>query len=335
MAKNNPPHSYANLVQDIGSLLEEGRSQAYRSVNNILLQTYWGIGQQIVEFEQKGKQKAEYGSKLILRLAKDLKLRFGKGFSRSNIYSMRQLYLHYPNIPDAFGILTWSHYFELLKIENNAIRSFYEQQCLKDKWSVRELKRQKNSMLYERLLISKTPKEILKLSQEGQVVKSAKDIVKNPYILEFLGVSDSIDYSEKDFEQHIIDNLQLFLLELGKGFAFVQRQFRISFGDSHFYVDLVFYHRILKCFVLIDLKVNEVKHTDIGQMNLYLNYFAAEESVQGDNPPIGIVLGNSKDELKMEYALGGITNNLFVSKYQLYLPNKEQLEAVIRKSWKE
>jgi predicted nuclease of restriction endonuclease-like (RecB) superfamily len=278
----------------------------------------------IVEFEQKGNIKAEYGKELLLNLSKELKT-LGKGFSRSNLAYMRQFYLLFPKIPDASGKLTWSHYVEILGVENSLARGFYEKQAEIENWSVRELKRQKNSMLFERVAGSKNPEKALELATKGQQIQQPKDLIKEPFILEFLGIPENYLFSEKELEQKLIDNLQHFLLELGKGFTFVKRQFRISFDSRHHYVDLVFYHRILKCFVLIDLKIGEVDHSDVGQMNMYLNYFKTEENVKDDNEPIGIILSAEKNAIKMEYALGGISNQLFVSKYQIYLPTKEEL----------
>jgi len=312
-------------------ILDTGRKQAYKTVNNILVRTYWEIGKRIVDFEQQGKEKAEYGTELLDRLAADLKTQFGKGFSRRNVLDMRRFYSAYPKWQTVSAELSWSHYIQLISIEDNLARSFYEKQCIKEKWSIRELSRQKDSALFERIALSKDKKEVLKLAQEGQIIKSPEDIIKEPYVLEFLGISENHKHSEAELEQKIIDDLQMFLLELGKGFTFVKRQFRMSFQQNHFYVDLVFYHRILKCFVLIDLKINAVNHGDIGQMNMYLNYFAKEENSEDDNPPIGIILCADKDEVKIEYALGGISNQLFVSKYQLYLPKKEELEAEVKK----
>ena len=317
--------NYQNLAQEINSILKQGQKQAISSVNILLLQTYWQIGQKIVEFEQKGNIKAEYGSELLKNLAKELKIH-GKGFSRSNLTYMRLLYINYPKSETLSHKLSWSHYFEILKVEDPLARSFYEKQCVIENWSVRELKRQKNSMLFERLALSKDKEGVLELAEQGQIITRPEDIIKEPYILEFLNIPEHHSYSEAELEQKIIDNLQSFILELGKGFAFIKRQFRISFDSRHYYVDLVFYHRILKCFVLIDLKIGEADHSDIGQMNMYLNYFKTEENVDEDNEPIGIVLSAEKHDIKMEYALGGISNQLFVSKYQVYLPNKEELE---------
>ena len=326
----NPKDKYPSLISDIGDLLEQGRTHAYHAVNEILVKTYWEIGKRIVEFEQYGKEKAEYGSALLENLSKDLRLRHGKGFSKSNLVYMRLFYLKYPKSETLSHQLSWSHYFELLKIEDDLERSFYEKQSITEKWSNRELKRQKNSALFKRLALSKDKKGIIQLSRKGQIIDDAKDLVKDPYVFEFLKLPEDYRYSEKELEQRIIDNLQMFLLELGKGFSFVGRQYRITLGNRHYYVDLVFYHRILKCFVLIDLKINEVNHADIGQMNTYLNYFKSEECSEGDNPPIGIVLAAEKEHIEIQYALGGLSNKLFVSKYQLYLPDKEELQKKLQ-----
>jgi len=244
---------------------------------------------------------------------------------------MRLFYACYPDLPDMSGKLTWSHFVELLGVSDDLARSFYEKQCIKENWSTRELNRQINSMLFERIALSKDKKGVLKLAEKGQIIEKSHDLVKEPYILEFLGIPENHKYSEKELEQKIIDNLQMFLLELGKGFTFVKRQFRMTLDNEHYYVDLVFYHRILKCFVLIDLKIGKVKHTDIGQMNMYLNYFKAEESSEDDNEPIGLILSAEKNDIVVKYVLGSISNQLFVSKYQLYLPKKEELEAEVRK----
>ncbi len=322
--------NYQNIAQDITQIIEKGRNRALSNLNSILLQTYWEIGKTIVEFEQKGNIKAEYGKELLINISKELK-KYGKGFSRSNLQYMRLLYISFPKMPDASGKLTWSHYVEILGVSDELARSFYEKQCIIEKWSVRELKRQKQSMLFERFALSKNKEEILELSHKGQIIQKAEDIIKEPYILEFLGIPEPYNFSEAELEQKIINNLQMFLLELGKGFAFVKRQFRISFDNRHHYIDLVFYHRILKCFVLIDLKIGEADHSDVGQMNMYLNYFKAEENTEGDNEPIGIIMSAEKNDIKMEYAMGGISNQMFTSKYQLYLPKLEELEAEIEK----
>lgn len=321
---------YRRLVQDIGALLAEGRRQAFRTVDNILVQTYWSIGRRIVEHEQAGAEKAEYGSRLLKDLSRDLKAEYGKGFGRSNLQYMRLLYLKYPKCQTLSGKLSWSHYAELLSISDNLARSFYEKQCVNDGWSVRELKRQRNSGLFERIALSKDKKGVLTLSQKGQLVKKAEDVVKDPYVFEFLKIPEHQHYSEKDLEKRLIDNLGAFLLELGKGFAFIGNQYRVTIDNTHYYVDLVFYHRILKCFVLIDLKLGKVNHQDIGQMNMYLNYFKAEESSRDDSEPIGIVIGADKDKILVNYAIGSISNKLFVSRYQLYIPDKKMLEREMK-----
>ncbi|MGF7141187.1 PDDEXK nuclease domain-containing protein [Roseimarinus sediminis] len=321
---------YQKLVDTIGTTIESARLRAIQAVNNELLKANWEIGKYIVEYEQHGNEKAEYGSALLTNLSKDLKARFGKGFSKSNIYLMRQFYLKYQIFQSVTGKLTWTHYAELLAVSDDNARGFYEKQAINEKWSVRELKRQINSSLFERLALSKDKDGVLKLAVQGQIIADPKDIVKDPYVLEFLQIPEEHRMTESKLEQKIIDNLQTFLLELGKGFSFVGRQYRITLDNDHFYVDLVFYHRILKCFVLIDLKTKHVKHQDIGQMNMYLNYFKAEENTEGDNPPIGIVLVADKNDILVEYAIGGISNTIFVSKYQLYLPDKKVLEEKVK-----
>ncbi|WP_202800250.1 YhcG family protein [Pontibacter sp. BAB1700] len=284
-----------------------------------------------VEFEQGGKEKAAYGSDLLNQLSRDLTLEFGKGFSRSNLVYMRKFYLAFSKSETLSHQLSWSHYFEILKADNQLEISFYTKQCEKENWSVRELKRQMKSMLFHRLALSKDKDGVLKIAEQGAEVQKAEDIVKDPYVFEFLGIPQQYHYKEGELEEKLIQNLEQFLLELGKGFAFIGRQYKISLANRHFYVDLVFYHRILKCFVLIDLKRGEIEHNDIGQMNLYLNYFAKEENVEGDNPPIGIVLGAYKDHILVEYATENISKQLFVSKYQLYLPDKAQLSAELER----
>jgi predicted nuclease of restriction endonuclease-like (RecB) superfamily len=318
-------NTYNTLVASIGKLLEDARKNVAKTINTILVETYWKIGKQIVEYEQIGKERANYGEKLLKKLSKDLTNKFGRGFSRSNLQYMRLLYLKYPKCQTLSGKLSWSHYVELLNVSDDLARSFYEKQCIKENWSVRELKRQINSMLFERVALSKDKKGVLKLAKEGHIIEKEEDVIKDPYVLEFLNIPIDYRYTEKQLEQKLIDNLQMFLLELGKGFAFVSRQFKITLNNTHFYVDLVFYHTILKCYILIDLKVGKVSHQDIGQMNMYLNYFKTEINNSNDNPPVGIILGAEKDSILVEYALGGISNKLFVAKYKLYLPDKNEL----------
>jgi predicted nuclease of restriction endonuclease-like (RecB) superfamily len=322
--------NYNQLLASIGLTIETARQSAVKAINTELVKANWEIGRHIVEFEQLGNERAEYGSVLLARLSKDLRLQFGKGFGRRNILDMRRFYLAYQKWQTVSAKLSWSHYISLISISDNVAREFYEKQAINQNLSVRELDRQINSALFERLALSKDKKGVLQLSEKGHIITQPHEVVKDPYVLDFLKIPQSHRITEKHLEQKIIDNLQQFLLELGKGFAFVARQFRISLRNKHFSVDLVFYHRILKCFVLIDLKTKKVNHGDIGQMNLYLNYFKAEENVESDGEPIGIILSAEKDEVMVEYAMGGISNKIFISKYQLYLPDKKQLQKKIK-----
>lgn len=323
IASNN---QYSNLIDSIGEILQKSKQQIATSVNTILVDSYWQIGKYIVEFEQQGSNRAEYGDNLINRLSHDLTSQYGKGFSKSNLLYMRKFYSVFQKSETVSHLLSWSHYFEILKLDDPLEINFYVRQCEIEQWSVRELKRQKQSMLFHRLALSSDKEGVIQLAREGKQISKPEDILRDPYVLEFVGLPEMQHYKESDLENALISNLEKFLLELGKGFAFIGRQYRISISGRHFYVDLVFYHRILKCFVLIDLKRGEIEHSDIGQMNLYLNYFKNEENTEGDNPPIGIVLGSEKDRLLMQYAMEGIPNQLFVSRYQLYLPNREQMQ---------
>lgn len=329
LIQNN--NAYNDLISKIGLILNEGREKAGIAINTILVSTYWEIGKHIVEYEQDGKEKAEYGSQLLNRLSRDLTEKHGKGFGRSNVQYMRKLYVAFPKSGTLSRNLGWSHYYEILKLDDELEQSFYIRQVEHDNWSIRELKRQIKSMLFQRLAVSKDKEGIIQLSKQGHIVQTPDDLIKDPFVLEFLKIPIREQYLEGDLEQKLIDNLQHFLLELGKGFAFMARQYRISLGGKHYHVDLLFYHRILKCFVLIDLKRGEIDHLDIGQMNLYLNYFKKEENTEGDNEPIGIILGATKNEILVEYATASIDNQILLSKYQLYLPNRTELQREIEK----
>lgn len=322
--------TYNELLKTIGSTIETARQNAVKAVNHELVKANWEIGRHIVEFEQLGEERAEYGSNLLSNLSKDLKQRFGKGFGRRNILDMRRFYLAYQKWQAVPAKLSWTHIVTLLGVSDNHARKFYEKQSVLENWGYRELDRQINSALFERLALSKDKKGVLQLAEKGHIITDSAEAIKDPYVLDFLKLPQTHQVSEKALEQKIIDNLQMFLLELGKGFAFVGRQYKISLRNRHFYIDLVFYHRILKCFILIDLKIKQVEHNDIGQMNLYLNYFKAEENVEDDNEPIGIILSAEKDEVLVEYATGGISNKIFVSKYQLYLPDKKELQNKVQ-----
>jgi predicted nuclease of restriction endonuclease-like (RecB) superfamily len=320
---------YQELLERISSRYVEGQAQAVRSVNESIIDTNWQIGKYIVEYEQEGSPKAKYGSKLLETLSRDLTLIHGRGFSRPNLNNMRLFYLSFPICQTLSDKLSWSHYCEFIKISDELERSFYFQQNIRDNWSIRELKRQVDSGLFLRLALSRDKDKILKLSHEGQQAEKPEDIVKDVYVFEFLKIPEPYNYSETDLETRLLNNLQTFLLELGKGFSFVGRQYRMMIDNIPYRVDLVFYHRILRCFVLIDLKISSVKHNDIGQMNMYMGYFAKEENCEGDNPPIGIILSKDKNELLVEYATYGMNSQLFISKYQLYLPDKEELKRII------
>lgn len=322
---------YDELLRRVGDVIQKGRNSIAAAVNNAIVQSYWEIGQYIVEYEQKGHAKAEYGSDVLNRLSRDMTDRYGKGFSRSNVFYMRKIYSVYPQLQQRSSLLSWSHYIELLKLDDELERSFYEKECESEHWGVRELKRQMKSMLFHRIALSSDKNEVMRLAREGQVIEKPEDILKEPYVFEFTGLPQLPVYGEGDLEEALVNNLSQFFLELGKGFTYVGRQQKLVIAGRTYKVDLVFYHRILKCFVLVDLKRGEVQHEDIGQMNFYLNYYREEMNTEGDTEPIGIVLGAYKDKVVMQYALQNITNQVFVSRYQLYLPEREQLEAEFRR----
>ena len=322
---------YQQLVSNITSLWHQAKENAICAVNTELLEANWQTGKYIVEFEQGGKVRAEYGKQLLVNLAKDLTLLNGRGFSRSNLSYMRKFYLSFPKCETVSHKLTWSHYFEILKCDEPLEMQFYLKQCIKEGWKVRELKRQMKSALFQRLALSTDKEGVLALANEGHQVMKPQDIIRDPFVLEFTGLPPKKRYKENDLEAALKSNMEQFLLELGRGFAFIGRQYVMHIGSRLFKVDLVFYHCILKCYVLIDLKRAEIKHNDIGQMNLYLNFFKTEVCQPDDNPPIVIVLGAKKDALLMEYALQGITNQLFAARYQLYLPKREELQEQLDK----
>jgi predicted nuclease of restriction endonuclease-like (RecB) superfamily len=351
-------HKYNDLLKEIRQLVEQARQNVIRNINTELLFTYWNVGRLIVEKEKQEKFDDVSLRQMFIDLSKELTRELGKGFSRSNLFAMRSFHLRF-SIDDTvltvsgqklkpqksltvsgqtvkkIGLtvsdqLSWSHYYELLKCNDEMEIGFYQQTAINESWSVRELRRQMDTALFERIALSKNAKGVMRLAAKGQIIESENDITKDPYVLDFLKIPEHHSYTEKHLEQKIIDNLQKFILELGKGFAFIARQFRITLNNKHYHVDLVFYHRILKCFVLIDLKTKAVEHGDIGQMNLYLNYFETEQNTEGDNQPVGIILTKHKDDVTVEYAIRGITNKIFVSKYQLYLPDKKLLKKKVK-----
>ncbi len=322
------------IIEDIKEVIVNSRQKVAYEVNNTMLLAYWNVGKIIVENEQNGNIKAEYGKQLLKELSKELRKVLGSGFSVSNLQYMRRFYLTYPKQQTLSVKLSWSHYCELLSIENIDERNFYEKECINSNWSVRELKRQIDTSLFERLLLSegKSNKEkVYALSKEGQMLSVPEDILKEPYVFEFLNLKEPKPLLEKDLERKLVKHMEDFLLELGKGFMFVGTQQRITLGNTHYYVDMVFYNKILKCYVLIDLKIGKMKPEYAGQMNMYLNYYDSEINDEYDNKPIGIILCKGKKEIDMEYALGGLSNNIFASTYTYYIPNKEQLISEVEK----
>ena len=327
------------LADKIVGVIEEGKRALAINISETIKATYWKIGRHIVEFEQNGNARAKYGTSLLSNLSKILRARAGKGYSHPNLNNMRKFYLMFPNFQTSDKSeanfqtsekLTWSHICELITIEDELEREFYAKECIAENWTVDYLHRQKESGLFMRLALTKDKEGVLALAEKGQEAQTPEDVVKATYTLEFLGLSDKKKFKESQLEEKLIDNMQLFMLELGKGFTFVKRQYGLTINNTHYHIDLVFYHRILRCFVLIDLKRGAVTHKDIGQMNMYLGYFAKEENAEGDNPPIGIIMSHYKDELMVEYATYGMDSNLFVSKYELFLPNKEELRRMVK-----
>lgn len=321
---------YSQIVQ----LLEQSRQKVAIQVNTALVVTYWNIGRLIIEDEQNNSQRAEYGKQVLKELSKRLTQDFGKGFSRANLQWMRLLYIKYPICQTLSSKLTWSHYCELLTIADDDKRSFYEKECINANWSFRELKRQIDSSLFERLLLSDgqaNKEKVIELAQKGIEMNQPSSIIKDPYVFEFLGIPEAKPVMESDLERMLVKGIEDFLLELGRGFMFVGTQQRVTVNNTHYYVDMVFYNKILKAYVLIELKRTKLTPEAAGQLNMYLNYYAAEVNDEGDNPPIGIILCTDKDSLTAEYALGGLSNQIFASKYTLCLPNKEELVAEVKR----
>jgi len=321
---------YDLLLTQISTLISDAKRHVATTINDTLVETYWSVGKYIVEFEQGGDARAKYGDQLLINLSKDLTSRLGKGFSRSNLQNMRLLFMRFPIRQTLSGKLSWSHIIELVGIENELERNFYLSESANENWSVRKLKQQKERGLFMQLALGKSKEQILALSEHGNIVEKPEDTIKDTYTLDFLNLPE-FKPSESALEDALIENIEHFLLELGKGFAFVGRQYRLTVNNTNYYADLVFYHVVLKCYVIIDLKIGKVKQEDIGQMNLYLGYFAIDKSNDGDNPPIGIILAKEKDEIMVQYAMYGNNNNLFVSKYQFYLPDLEELRKLLSK----
>lgn len=324
------------LYSQIASILEQSRRLAASTVNTTMVHAYFEIGRIIVEDEQQGKARAEYGKETLKNLSEKLTANYGRGFSITNLKQMRDFFLVYSKqirqtLSDEFN-LSWSHYLFLMRIDNTDERKFYEIEAKNSNWSLRELKRQFDSSLYERLSLSKDKQSVKELSQKGIIIENPSDIVKDPYVLEFLGLPEKAEYSESDLESKIISRLETFLLELGKGYTFVGRQVRLTFDDKHFFVDLVFYNRLLQCFVLIDLKIGELTHQDLGQMQMYVHYYDRFVKLEHENKTIGIVLCKKKSDSLVEITLPEDNTQIFASKYQTVLPNKEDLIKLIEES---
>lgn len=321
-----------DLYKNIKNRLEEARAKAYSAVNIHMVKAYWEIGK-IIHDAQGGNDRSEYGKELINELSKKLTIEYGKGFDKSNISRMRKFYVLFNNVDAVRQELSWTHYRLLLKVEDSKKREFYINECIKSNWSTRQLERQINSFYYERLLSTQDryKDEVRNEINKLEPSKNINDVLKDPYILEFLNLKENKRFLERDLEQGLIDNLQEFLLELGKGFSFVGRQRRITADGEHFYVDLVFYNYLLKCFVLIDLKLGKLTHQDIGQMDFYVRYYEKEVKGEDDNPTIGIILCSEKNETIVKYSIIEESKQIFASKYMLYMPTEEELKREINK----
>lgn len=327
------------LFKKISHLLTNARSSIVKNINTTMVVTYYKIGQIIVEEEQNGSYRAKYGKSILKNLSEKLTNEIGKGFSVDNLENMRKFYLTYSKSEtqsrksdENVFQLSWSHYLKLIRIDDPKERKFYEIESIENNWSLRELKRQFDSALYQRLVLSRNKTEVKKLSEKGQVIETPKDTLKDPYILEFIGLPENEKYSESELEQKLIDKLENFLLELGKGFTFVARQKRITIDEKHFRLDLVFYNGILKAFVIIDLKIGELKHQDIGQMQMYVNYYDRFVKLKDENSTIGIILCQDKSETLVEITLPKDNKQIYASKYMTVLPSKEELKRLIEKS---
>jgi predicted nuclease of restriction endonuclease-like (RecB) superfamily len=333
MAENLPSKTIETLYQEVRQIIEEARSTIYRTANFETVQAYWNIGQKIVEQEQNGKNRAEYGTSLLKELSQKLSIEYGRSFSNRNLRHIRQFYNVFPKRNALRSELSWTHYRLLLKVSSEAERIFYLEESIAENWNTRTLERQINSFYYKRILA--TPKEnqslLKKEAQEKQQKLQPVDFIKDPYVLEFSGLKSNQKFYEQELEQAIIDKLQDFLLELGKGFCFVGRQQRISLEHEHFYIDLVFYNYILKCFLLIDLKTGKLTHQDIGQMDTYVRVFEEKIKQENDNPTIGLVLCSEKNKALAKYSLLNDSKQIFASKYLTQLPTEEELQREIER----
>lgn len=353
-----------SVYSRIKFIIEEARTNVVRTVNTEMVRAYWLIGHELIEVQQCGKERAPYGKEMIETIADRLQGEFGKGFTPTNLKYMRLFYVAYPHLLSdekrhatsdqsnftktaskirhalrdelvTVGVinpnLSWTHYRLLTKVESAQARSFYEIESIKNHWSSRELERQINSLLFERLAKSRDQKGVIALARKGQEIQTPKDAIKDPFVLEFLNIPESPRLVESKLEESLLNNLQKFLLELGKGFSFVERQQRLTLEGDHFYVDLVFYHTILKCYVLIDLKVQKLTHSDLGQMQLYVNYYDEHRRTEGDNPTVGLILCTDRNDAVVKYTLGKGNQQIFVSRYKLHLPTEEELVKELRR----
>lgn len=317
-----------NTFNDIRSLVISSREKVYTVVNTEMLQLYWSIGKVIIEI-QGGDERASYGNEVLENLSLKLTSEFGKGFSSRNLRTMRKFYKIFPIWNTVSSKLGWSHYLEILKIDEEAKRDFYINECINSRWSVRELQRQKNSLLYERLALSTDKKGLMELSSEGKILKTGRDLVKDPFVLEFLDIKENTKYLESDLESNILEHLKEFMLELGKGFMFVGSQVRLTLDEDHFYPDLVFYNRLLKCFVIIDLKIGKITHGDVGQMQMYVNYYDREIRSEDENSTVGMLLSSEKNKAVVKYTLPEGNSNIFTPIYKLHFPTESELIGII------
>lgn len=319
----------AEFYRRVHAVLAEARSRAWQAVNSAMVAAYWEVGRMIVEEEQAGKERAEYGKRLLEELSSRLQAEFGAGFDQSNLRNMRAFYQTFENRDALRHELSWTHYRLLLRVDNPDARAFYEAETVNARWSTRELERQIGSLLFERLALSRDKAGVLELARKGHEVERPSDLVKDPYVLEFIGVRQDERLLESKLERALVGKLKEFLLELGKGFAFMARQKRITIDGKHFFIDLVFYNRITRSFVLLDLKIGPLTHQDLGQMQMYVNYYQRELTAEDENPPIGIVLCTDKSEAVVRYTLPEGNNQIFASRYKLHLPSEEELAAEV------
>lgn len=358
----SPPLDYAALLAAVGQAHQTAQRHALQAINVALTLRNWLIGYYIVEYEQQGSDRARYGERLLDNLAADLRKLRVRGFGRRNLFTLRQFYLRYPIVQSLiaqfalalpyastvpfqpldwqddgyfarlFRELPWTHFIELVRMDDPLKRAFYEIETLKNRWSVRELKRQIDSLLFERVGLSRDKEGVLELAKDGELISTPEELVRDPYVFEFLGLKKEGLYAETDLERALIDHLQEFLLEMGRGFCFVARQRRVTFDNEHYWIDLLLFHRRLRCLVALDLMLGKFRHEYAGAMNFYLNYLKAEEVEEGENPPLGILLCSDKNDTHVEYALGGLSNRIFVSRYLPHMPSQEELTRFLRRT---